>query len=174
MLGSRKNKNAIVWRIEGVKDIPPKLTMLINPSNLDLQYSQLINETRTMGGFVQEFWGEQLSGLSCSGVTSLFYNDKGLTVDFKQTESYKNFESLIKIYKNNGKSYSSKGSNRIVSFGKIVMTYFNKEYEGFFENFDYTESAEKPFSLDYSFSFKITKIIGDLSIVKFNYSREKI
>ena len=171
-IGVKKSKQAIVWRIEGLKEPPPDLIMFINPSNLDLAYAQLVSETRTLGGFVQEFCGEQLTTLSGSGQTAMFYNEKGLSNDMRQTESYQNFIRLVNIYKNNGKDYSNdKNTNalksnpdRIISFGTVIMTYINKEYEGFFENFSMKEDAEKPFNLNYDFSFKVTRTIGDLII----------
>jgi hypothetical protein len=175
MKGVKENKHALVWRIEGLKEIPPKLTMLINPANLDISYSQLINETRTMGGFVQEFWGEQLTSVSASGTTAMAYDQNGLTrKNLKQSESYINFNNLVNFYKNNGKVYSTKGSNRIVSFGTVVLTYFGKEYEGHFESFNVDESADTPFSLAYSFDFKVTRIIGDLAVIDGNFLRNEI
>jgi len=172
-VGIKRNKQAIVWRISGIKSPPPDLVMFINPANLDLSYSQLINETRTLGGFIQEFWGEQLTTLSASGQTAMFYSDKGITnKDSRISEAYQNFIRLVNIYKNNGKDYSDEritlasktNPNRIVSFGTVIMTYINKEYEGFFESFTMKEIAEKPFSLEYDFSFKVVRTIGDLIV----------
>ena len=136
-IGAKTNKQAIVWRIDGIQNPPPDLIMFINPTNLDLSYTQLVNETRTLGGFVQEFWGEQLTTLSASGQTAMFYNDGGITnKDARISESYQNFIRLVNIYKNNGKDYSDEkitlaqitNPNKIVSLGTVVMIYVNKEY----------------------------------------------
>lgn len=169
MKGTKTNKQAIVWRIDGLIETPPALTMFINPANLDLSYSALINETRTLGGFIQEFWGEQLTSLSASGQTSMFYNSGGITNrDTRISEAYQNFIRLVNIYKNNGKEYTREQNNatkanpnRISSFGKVVMIYMDKEYEGYFESFSFKETAEKPFNFDYDFAFKVTRTIGD-------------
>jgi hypothetical protein len=176
MRGVKSNKQAIVWRIEGLQGITSeetRMTMMLNPANIDMSYAPLVNETRTLGGFVQEFWGEQLTTLSASGKTAMFYNDKGLTnLESRKSETYYNFIKLVNIYKNNGKDYDDErqsssiklNSNRIKSVGTIIMTYINKQYEGFFENFNIKELAEKPFNYEYDFSFKITRTIGDLVV----------
>jgi len=180
MIGAKKSQQAITWRIEGLIETPPSLTMHINPQNLDLSYSPLINETRTLGGFIHEFWGEELTTLSASGKTAMFYNSNGITnLDSKLTESYNNFLRLVNIYKNNGKDYSddrntlaSKANpNRIISFGMVIMTYLDKQYEGYFENFSITELADKPFYLEYDFSFKITRTIGDFIVEGSRFKR---
>lgn len=166
MLGVKVNKRLIVWNVrdrDGNELIEP-LTMHINPQNIDAQYTQLINEQRTMGGFVRFFWGEDLTSMSSSGKTAMFYDNNGITIENRRTsDAYLNFISLLQIYKNNAKTYD-KYSNKINSFGVIVMTYREKEYEGYFESFDYTEEAGQPFTLNYNFSFRVTRTIGDLVV----------
>lgn len=186
-IGIRKNKQVISWRIIGLVSLPPTLTMMINPSNLDLNYTQLVNETRTLGGFIQEFWGEQLTTLSASGQTAMFYDEGGITnKNSRISESYQNFIRLVNIYKNNGKDYqqipsnyteqakkvASQNPNSIKSFGAVVMTYMGKEYEGYFESFSFKEMAEKPYNFEYDFSFKIVRIIGDFIVQNGNFIRE--
>jgi hypothetical protein len=172
-IAAKKSKLPIIWTIEGIPNPPPALTMLINPANMDLSFSPLINETRTLGGFIQEFWGEQLTTLSASGQTAIFYDTSGITnKNSRNSESYQNFIKLINIYKNNGKDYSDTFStaalkanpNKIISFGTIIMQYGGKKYEGFFESFSVKEIAQKPFNLEYDFTFKITKTFGDLFV----------
>jgi len=176
MKGTKINKQAIIWRIEGLQGVSSeetRMTMMLNPVNIDFSYAPIVNETRTLGGFIQEFWGEQLTSLSASGKTSMFYNDKGLTnKDARKSEAYLNFIKLVNIYKNNGKNYDDDrksssiklNQNRIKSVGIIIMTYINKQYEGYFDNFSIKEMSEKPYNYEYDFSFKITRTIGDLVV----------
>jgi len=174
MKGAKQNKQAIIWRIEGTREVIPDLTMMINPQNLETAMQQIVTETRTLGGFIQEFWGEQLTTLSASGRTAMFYSDSGLTVnDAKDSEAYQNFIRLVNIYKNNGKVYadSSITSTRITSVGTVIMTYSEKQYEGFFESFDLKELPDKPYTLDYDFSFKVTRMLGHLSVQNGNFVR---
>jgi len=175
-IGVKENTQAIVFRIDGLREEPPPLTMIINPANLNISYSSLVNETRTLGGFVQEFWGEQLTSLSASGQTALFINQsEGITNEnLRDSESYNSFVRLLNFYKSNGKEYrdertketlaSKANPNRIVKFATMVMTYIGKEYHGYFESFNFKEDATKPFYFDYDFSFKVTRIVGDFIV----------
>jgi hypothetical protein len=174
MLGAKQNKQALIWRIEGLKEIVPDLTMFINPQNLDVAYTQLVTETRTLGGFIQEFWGEQITSISASGRTAMFYGDNGLTVkDAKTTEAYQNFIRLVNIYKSNGKEYTPTVSNlnRISSVGVVILTYAERQYEGSFDSFNIKELAEKPFTLDYDFTFKVFRMLGNIVIQNGNFVR---
>ncbi len=163
----------ISWSIQGDGNIPP-LTMLVNPANLDIQYTPLITETRTLGGFVHEYWGEQLTSLSASGKTAMFIDrETGLTnKDARTTESYQFFMSLLNVYKNNGKGYfktfdtpaSTANPTKIASLGVVTMVFDKRQYDGYFDSFSYTEDATKPFNLDYSFSFRVMRIIGQITI----------
>ena len=174
MIGAKKNKQALIWRIEGLKEEVPELTMLINPENLDISYQPLVTETRTLGGFVQEFWGEQITTISASGRTAMFYGDNGLTaLDTKTTESYQNFIRLVNIYKNNGKVYTSSASNvnRISAVGIIILSYVEKQYEGSFDSFTIKELSDKPFTMDYDLSFKVYRTLGNITVQNGNFIR---
>jgi len=173
MRTARQSPVPISWNVKGSSNIP-SLTMLINPTNLDVSYSPVINETRTLGGFIHEYWGEQLTTLAATGKTAMFIDsEKGLTnKNSRTTEAYQNFISLLNIYKNNGKGYFKKfdtpglksNPEKISSLGVISMFYDGRQYDGYFENFTYTEDAEQPFNLEYSFSFKTIKIYNQLTI----------
>lgn len=168
----------ISWSIKGNTSVP-SLTMLINPSNLDTTYTPLITETRTLGGFCHEYWGEHLTTLAATGKTAMFIDsEKGLSnKDSRSTEAYQHFMTLLNIYKNNGKSYyTTFDSNmtranpaRISSLGVVQMIYDGYQYDGYFESFTYTEDASHPFNLDYSFNFKAMRILGQLMVAKNGY-----
>lgn len=168
----------ISWSVKGAAKVPP-LTMLINPANLDTTYSPLITETRTLGGFAHDYWGEQLTSLSATGKTALFLDsEKGLTnKDSRTTESYQYFMTLLNIYKNNGKGYfttfdtnaSKANQTKIFSLGVVVMIFDKRQYEGFFESFTFTEDSMQPFNLEYSFTFKAMRILGQLTVTTNGY-----
>jgi len=178
MITARQVPVPISWSVKGDAKVP-SLTMLINPTNLDVTYSPLITETRTLGGFAHEYWGEQLTSLSATGKTAMFLDsEKGLTnKDARLTESYQYFMTLLNIYKNNGKGYftafdsnaSRANPTKIASFGIVVMIYDGRQYDGSFETFSYTEDSLQPFNLEYSFTFKAIRILGQLTVTKNGY-----
>jgi hypothetical protein len=174
MIGSKQNKQALIWRIDGLPEIIPDLTMLINPQNLDISYMPLITETRTLGGFIQEFWGDQLTSISAAGRTAMFYSDTGITVaEAKASEAYHNFIRLVNIYKNNGKVYTASATNvnRISAVGVVILTYAERQYEGFFDSFEIKELPDRPFTLDYDFTFKVLRMLGHIVIQNGNFVR---
>jgi hypothetical protein len=172
MRTAKQNPVPISWKVKGDGNVPP-LTMLVNPSNLDISYSPLITETRTLGGFVHEFWGEQLTTLAATGKTAMFLTaEQGITnKDARQTESYQYFMSLLNIYKNNGKGYFSKDATvaaranptKIASLGIVSMIFDRRQYDGYFESFTFTEDAATPFNLEYSLTFRAMRIVGQIT-----------
>lgn len=47
----------------------PIVEMYINPQNVQYDYSKQITEQRTKGGYVMQYWGENITGLTISGTT---------------------------------------------------------------------------------------------------------
>lgn len=156
----------ISWSVKGDSSVP-SLTMLVNPGNLDVTYAPVMTETRTLGGFVHEYWGEQLTTIAATGKTSLFMDSHGLTnKESRNTESYQYFMTLLNIYKNNGKGYfktfessaAKANQSKIESFGFITMIYDSRQYDGSFDSFSYVEDASQPFNLEYSFNFSVFRV----------------
>jgi hypothetical protein len=157
--GTVTNKKPIIWQI---RDIPdkyklPDLAMNINPDSLKSSYKQLIRRKRTLGGFLEEHWGEELDSLSLSGKSATFFGELGLTNKTRRdTDAYREFEKLTSIYRNNGTLYDEK-SGTIVAQGSVIMIYDSVVYRGFFESFEINEIAEKQFNLQYSLAFKVSQ-----------------
>ena len=165
-----RNKKLIIWQIGGLSDQYrlPDLIMKINPENLNSQYTQLVNHKRTWGGFVEEHWGEQLDSISSSGKTAQFYGELGLTNQGRRdTDNFKDFEKFIALYRNNGTLYDPK-TGRIVAQGYVTMNYDDAVYRGYFDNFSLDEIAEKPYELQYDFSFKVTKEVYPGRVLTFS------
>ena len=140
---TKQNPLPISWSIQDTSQNIPSLSMLINPNSLDTQYTSLITETRTLGGFVHEYWGEQLTSLTAGGKTAMFLDEKyGLSnINERQSEAYQYFMSLLNIYKNNGKDYyrtydtvaSKRNSSRITNLGSVNMFFDGKRLAHQFE-----------------------------------------
>lgn len=154
-----RNKKAIIWQIDGLPDKlkVPDLIIRLNPNSLKSDFAQLINRKRTYGGFIEEHWGEQLDSLSMDSLTSSFYGASGLTsINRRDTDAYREFNELVSIYRNNGSIYDPQ-SRKLIAQGTIVMNYDFAIYQGFFERFSISDTADKPFDLKFSFSFKVTQ-----------------
>lgn len=58
-------RNLMRWLVPEM----PIVEMYINPQSVSYDYSKQITETRTKGGFVLQYWGENLTSLKLSGTT---------------------------------------------------------------------------------------------------------
>lgn len=62
----RHTRHIIHWFVPEVGVI----NMYVNPQRINYKYSKLISSDRTKGGFVQQYWGENLPTITLSGHTA--------------------------------------------------------------------------------------------------------
>jgi hypothetical protein len=133
--------------------------MFVNPSNLSItEPPKTVVPIRTLGGWRVQYWYPDMGTLRADGVIGNMlerYNR-----DLKDSAAWRGFRKLINIYRTNGVAYLSNPStaSRIslqASFAPIAVCIFDKnQYEGYFENLEYTESEDTPHTIKYSFSFR--------------------
>lgn len=105
----------------------PDVILLVNPASLEWSLENTVQETRTRGGFMQEFWGSELDTLTASGTTAAAYvasfspslvgppapatpterQGGGLTIRDLRSNSagYRNLRRLVDVYRSNGIIY---------------------------------------------------------------------
>ena len=135
----------------------PAIYFHINPQNFNIAYAKKIHRYQTFNAYVEEYWGDELDTITCDGSTGAFISTElGLdTLNRAKTDPYFKFQDILDAYRNNGNIYNDKG--RVLRKGKIVMFFDPGTYFGYFENFNYTESASSPFRFTFSFTFKVQK-----------------
>lgn len=62
---SKRNRQTISWRVPGLG----KVEMYINPQSLRMTEKKVIKTQRTKGGYIVQYWGEELTTISLSGTT---------------------------------------------------------------------------------------------------------
>lgn len=174
----RKNPLPMVFRVKGIERafrIPP-LILIVDPNTMSVDYRKMTNTSLMRGGWLEEHWGEELDTISVEGSTGGFFDQESApggvrrptgSVDLlrigpprRNTPNYRNFKSLLALYTfNAGLRARIIGRGRMIQFGKIELFFDNGIYEGFFENFSHNEAADRPFRLEYSFSFKVTRTV---------------
>lgn len=87
------------------------LTLFVTPGEIQVTRKKALAEHVTRQGTIREEWGDELDTWSCSGQVAAFYSQQfGLTQVLRsQSVGYKNFLSLLSFYKNNGRSYYTRG-----------------------------------------------------------------
>lgn len=61
----RRNRQLIRWRVPGLGFVD----MYINPQNMTIRESKIIQKQRTKGGYVIQYWGEELITINLGGTT---------------------------------------------------------------------------------------------------------
>ena len=159
-----------------ITDAPPILTLAINPTDFTKTLTKKVTQarnrptTRNNASYVFNFDIDELDTMNCSGTTALFYGPNGLTVDSrKDTLSYRNFKSLVQIYRNNGRNYNTRvtnsspldtgGSGLINTVGRVIIAYDDVLYKGSFDSMTINETDEKPFNFAFSFQYTVTELV---------------
>lgn len=111
-VGARKLYIPMIFnlRIPGEEAFNP-LVLYVTPAEIQVTRKKALAEHVTRQGTIREEWGDELDIWTCSGQIAAFYSPSfGITqVNRSQTASYKNFLSLLTFFKNNGRSYYTRG-----------------------------------------------------------------
>lgn len=158
-----------------IKEPPPVLILAINPREMNLEFTKKVVQsrnrpsTRDSAAYILNYDFDELDVMSCSGSSAMFYSNYGLT-SFSRTNTlaYRNFRSLIEIYRNNGRNYNNRpnnntlltgGSGLIKSVGRVIIAFDDNIYRGSFDSFSVEDNETKPFNLSFNFAFTISNTI---------------
>jgi len=142
--------------------------MRINPSNFNISLPpKTVVPIRTMGGWKLQYWYSELGSIKADGIIGNML--EAYNTDLKDSDAWRSFRKLIKVYTQNGIPYTAPGtSNRRFTqnaFAPIAVCIFDQfQYYGYFETLEYTESEETPNTIKYNFSFKFVSVadLGDV------------
>jgi len=178
---TNRNEQVMTWRLPGGGAVQ----MYINPQNFQIKESKQIEEVRTKGGFVVQYWGENLIQLTLSGTTGssgvrginvlrdIYRSEnKGFDVvaaqlmnEIEETTSSplegrslsKQMETLARdVYNRNFLLRPTLGSLAV----SMILFYQGVQYKGFFKDFSVTEGIEKLGLFDYVINFTATEVRG--------------
>jgi hypothetical protein len=122
----------------------PLIQLFINPQTISVTKAVLHQKMQTRGGFVVQFWGHDLEVITVEAATAYFQLSK---------EPVRAFELL------KNQVYQSRFDNSEPFKGQpmVTMIWENQILKGFFQNFTYRVSADKPFYVTYGFSFTVVE-----------------
>lgn len=143
-----------------------KLVLHVNPSSMSFQYSMVIERIQTLGGWVEQHWGSAVDTISfeqaTGGFMRLFSGLSNVTdgpgsLDLggsrRETIAYDKFLDLLALFHNNARIYGL--DNKIAFQGIIKISFDGQSWFGWFNDFSWTESAEKPYQFDVTTSFSV-------------------
>lgn len=142
-----------------------KMVLHVNPTSLNFSYEKIIERIQTKGGYVEQHWGDGARTISFNMVTGGFMRlrtglsnvtgggwDTGGTR--RETIAYDKYLDMLALFHNNGSIYDTTGS--IVFQGILKVTFDGGVYLGWFQSFQVSESAEKPYQFELTAEFMIS------------------
>ena len=178
---SNRNAQVMSWQLPDGDTIQ----MYINPQNFVVRESKQITETRTKGGFVIQYWGENLINISISGHTGSsgvrgievlrdIYRSENAAFDLVRSQRLREVQQLSsqlntsntpnEIFNNAAQSTQSRSLLLSPSLGAIaasvILFYQGVQYKGFFRDFTVTESVSNLGLFDYAITFIATERRG--------------
>lgn len=140
-----------------------RLVLHVNPSSLKVNRQRQVDRAQTLGGFVEQHWGDATIDVSADGGTGgfvrLYTGMSSATAhgvaggSRRETIAYDKYMDLLALFHSNGAIHDAYGN--IAVQGAIKLTFDEGVYIGWFQSFSVSESAETPFRFTYSFSFVV-------------------
>lgn len=147
-----------------------QLVLHVNPQSMQLNHAKVIERTQTMGGYVEQHWGDGVRSIDFNMVTGGFMRlysglsnvtggpgayDAGGTR--RETIAYDKYLDMLALFHNNGSIYDTAG--KIVFQGIIKITFDGGIYLGWFQSFNVSEDASKPFQFTMTANFTVEEEI---------------
>lgn len=142
-----------------------RLVLHCNPSSLKVNRQRQVERIQTLGGFVEQHWGDSTVDISADGTTGGFVRAYSGVSNFtsfdarngsrRETIAYDKFLDLLALFHSNGAIYDAAGN--VALQGCIRMTFDEGVYLGWFNQFTVGENAEKPYQFTVSFSFTVQR-----------------
>lgn len=179
---TNRQKSIMSWRLPNGTAVQ----MYINPQNFQISESKQIVPTRTKGGYVVQYWGDQLTQLTINGTTGSA-GIKGINIlrDIYRAENRafdlvaaSQTNELIDVQNNSSLDFSNPGAfltqvafrlrerqfilrPSLASLALSVLLFYQGiQYKGFFNAFTVTETVEDLGLFNYSMVFMVTEIRG--------------
>ena len=152
----------------------PDLYLHVNPSNFERPLRKIVSREMTKNAWVEFHGGDDLDMITCSGASGGFFipgrgfvgmNEPFYTpgtgaytyVNRNESQGYQELMSMISLFRSNANTYDDRGL--VYEAGFVILNYDGNQFAGQFETLTITESAEKPFHMEYSFTFLVEQTI---------------
>jgi len=180
---TNRDKQIMTWRLPNGSIVQ----MYINPQSLVINESKQINQVRTKGGFVIQYWGDNLTKITIEGTTGSS-GVKGINVlrDIYHIEN-RNFadiagaqaNELFTALQTGNLGNESFGSKAVANYAKtlrernfllrpslaslavnVTLLYQGIQYKGFFTYMNVIENTQRLGLFNYTMEFVATEIRG--------------
>lgn len=172
---TNRDEQVMTWRLPNGSAVQ----MYINPENFVVRDSKQITETRTKGGFLIQYWGDNLTQLTLSGTTGSsgirginvlydIYKSENRGFELIASQLVGDIETVKNSFNLSSSSLSSALEDTAVELQRrnfllrpslaslavnVLLFYQGVQYKGFFRDFSVTEGVAKLGLFDYTISF---------------------
>jgi hypothetical protein len=148
-------RSLIQWQLPHLGD-NQFIEMYVNPQNLQFSSRKEINRVRTKGGFITQYWGEDVDTVNVQGITG----SGGVEVINVLRDIYRSEQlALLEIVTN--KDATDKRRQSLMQLAaSVVMWYQGQGFRGYFTDMNYTENANNTGLFEYTLSFIVVEVIG--------------
>lgn len=170
---SRQGKRPVIFDVLGpdreTSILPEgiKMVLHVNPSSMSIKYTRKVERIQTKGGFVEQHWGDDTTGLdfemATGGFMRLYTGLSNVTSPAmtggtrRETLAYDSYLDMLALFHNNASIYDAAG--QVALQGIIKVTFDSGVYFGWFDSFTPSESAEQPYQFALSASMVIDREI---------------
>lgn len=150
-----KVRRLIVWEVPSLGS-SLFIEMYLNPTQIQITEAKIINPVRTKGGYVVQYWGEELTKVQISGSTG----SGGIEAINVIRDVYRSEQlALQKIIQSRGNSSKRRQSLAQLA-SSVIMWHEGRGLRGYFTSFSNTESASDLGIFNYTLDFTAVEAIG--------------
>jgi len=179
---NRRTDQIMTWRVPNGSSVQ----MYINPQSFVVRDSKQISETRTKGGFVVQYWGENLTQISITGTTGSsgirginvlrdIYRSEMRGFDLIAAQTIADLDEVrsgLSINENTLDVALENTANKINErnfllrpslaslAASVLLFYQGVQYKGYFKDFAVTENTTNLGLFDYTMTFMATETRG--------------
>jgi len=158
-----------------------KMVLHVNPKSMSINRTKLIERIQTMGGWVEQHWGDAPTEISLEMSTGGFMRlytgmvsstgsgqagekvmpssmkpvEEQKTSARRETIAYDKYLDMLALFHNNGQIYDTEGN--VVLHGQIKMTFEGHSFWGWFSSFTVSEAADMPYEFTLSANFTVQR-----------------
>ena len=180
---SNRDSQIMTWRVPNGSLVQ----MYINPEDFTISESKQITQNRTKGGFIVQYWGDNLTKLMLKGTTGSsgvkginvlrdIYHAELRAFDLVAASQQSQLNNILANTDLSGQNVGDQlqqASQQIINNQQFILRptlgslalgvtlyYQGASYKGFFTEFSVSESVSKLGLFDYTMSFTATSIAG--------------
>lgn len=158
-----------------------KMVLHVNPSSMSISRTKLIERIQTLGGWVEQHWGDAPTEISLEASTGGFMRmytglvsstgsgtagakvmpssmkpvEDQKSSGRRETIAYDKYLDMLALFHNNGQIYDNDGN--VILHGQVKMTFEGHTFYGWFSSFSVSETADQPYAFELSANFTVQR-----------------